>query len=64
VKAYKLTEVTFSLGSKKKKLENTSLLTEITADKSEFFFGNLGQDFFTSFKTLKLDFRNMSIEAE
>ena len=64
LKGYKITEIEFRISDGKTILKNVSLLAEQIKDKDEHLEGNLGGDFFNSFKTMIINFEDMYVELE
>ncbi len=64
LKGYKINEMNFRISDGKTILKNVSLLSEQIKDKDEYIEGNLGGDFFSSFKTMIINFEDMYVEFE
>ena len=64
LKGYKINEMIFRISDGKTTLKNVSLLSEQIQDKDEYIEGNLGGDFFNSFKTMIINFEEMYVEFE
>jgi predicted aspartyl protease len=63
VKVYELEDFPFKIGTKTTKLSKISVSLE-EYDFNKYYDGNLGQDVFTNFNTLILNFKNMYIDVE
>lgn len=64
VQGYKLDDLKFSVAGSSTVLNDVSLLTENVKDDEELSYGNLGNDYFKNFRTMIIDFRNMSLRFE
>jgi len=61
---YKINDMIFRISDGKTTLKNVSLLAEQIKEKEEYIEGNLGGDFFNSFKTMIINFEEMFVEFE
>ena len=64
VQGYKLDDLKFSVAGSSTVLNDVSLLTKNVKDDEEMAYGNLGNDYFKNFRTMIIDFRNMSLRFE
>lgn len=63
VQAYVVSGVELGIGGRTVTLPTVQVLSERTMNRSEFLFGNLGQDVFSQFETMTLDFQAMQLRA-
>ncbi|HLL81432.1 MAG TPA: pepsin/retropepsin-like aspartic protease family protein [Longimicrobium sp.] len=63
VRAYTLSSVQLDVAGRAVTLQNVRVLSEPTMERSEFLFGNLGQDVFSQLESMTLDFRAMEMRA-
>jgi predicted aspartyl protease len=63
VPAYALPSVQLDIAGRPVTLRDVRVLTESTMERSEFLFGNLGQDVFSQLESMTLDFRAMELRA-
>jgi hypothetical protein len=61
IPAYRLKNAVLEVAGKKGVLPQVPVLTQFTNEKSRYFFGNLGQDFFGQFPSMTLNFERMSV---
>jgi hypothetical protein len=64
VKAYEIPKIAFTLGTGQAEIADTKVVIEPISKKEDEYYGNLGQDFYTSFKELDINFRSMYIDAK
>jgi len=64
LKGFKINEMNFRISEGSTILKNVSLLSEQIKDKDEYIQGNLGGDFYNSFKTMIINFEDMYVEFE
>jgi len=62
VKGYKLNKVVFKIADSKAPIEDVSLISEPMLKNSEYFYGNLGQDFMKQFSEMIINFETMFVE--
>jgi hypothetical protein len=63
VRAYTLPSVQFEIAGRPLTLQNAKVFSEPTMERSEYLFGNLGQDVFGQLESMTLDFRAMEMRA-
>lgn len=63
VRAYNLPSVQIEIAGRPLTLQNVKVFSEPTMERSEFLFGNLGQDVFSQLESMTLDFRAMELRA-
>lgn len=66
IKGFKINEMNFRISDGSTTLKNVSLLSEKIRDKESdnYLSGNLGGDFFNSFKTMIINFEDMFVQFE
>ena len=66
IKGFKIDEMNFRISDGSTTLKNVSLLSEKIRDKEgdKYLSGNLGGDFFNSFKTMIINFEDMFVQFE
>ncbi len=66
IKGFKINEMNFRISEGSTTLKNVSLLSEKIRDKEsdKYLSGNLGGDFFNSFKTMIINFEDMFVQFE
>lgn len=64
VSGYRINGIEFRIGGSEAVLNDISVFTESVKTNDEWTFGNLGNDLFGSFKTMIIDFTNMSLRFE
>lgn len=66
IKGFKINEMNFRISDGSTTLKNVSLLSEKIRDKEgdKYLSGNLGGDFFNSFKTMIINFEDMFVQFE
>ncbi|MCX6165968.1 MAG: retropepsin-like aspartic protease [Ignavibacteriae bacterium] len=62
VNGYIIDKIFLKSGNANSDLEDVSLITDIVGDNDKYFYGNLGQDYFTKFSKIKINYADMYIE--
>lgn len=62
VQGFILDDLTLDIGGSKAAIEKIKLVKEKLLDDSKYFYGNLGQDFFSQFDEMILNFESMYVE--
>jgi predicted aspartyl protease len=62
VNGYIIDKIILKSGNAQSDLEDLSLITDIVGDNDEYFYGNLGQDYFKKFSKIKINYADMYIE--
>lgn len=62
VKGFIIDKVIFNAGGTNRKLEDVKLYSENFKDKDKYFYGNMGQDFFSGSANLTINFEYMYFE--
>jgi predicted aspartyl protease len=62
VNGYILDKIILKSGSSKAELEDVDLIIDVFKEKGDYYFGNLGQDYFKEFKKIIINYTEMYIE--